>query len=308
MFKRIIPVIFGILLVALIEFSLCLAGKCFLYARNPKGASGNAECDKLILCIGDSHTFGVGAADKYSYPGQLETLLNINNPQVLYKVVNSGVPGNSTRQQIERLGALLKENKTDLVILLTGRNNYFEAKAWGNNSLSMHLLIKLQKMRTYKVLKYALDRYFKIGRRADINAFVEEQKYEDYIRAQLARAKSLCAEHGCPLLLISYYNNHYQCIAKIAEELEIVYLNLYQDSFKNLPQDEVFRLAYIDNSHMNCYGYRIFAQALYKKMYLYREDLALQLNGLSNEIDQAGLCRDAWLSPLRRAQGKSVFY
>src|SRR5512137_2325281 len=89
----------GIGLVCL-ELALFAAGKYLLWQRRARAFPGNVR----IACFGDSHTFGVGTSQKYSYPGQLEILLKINNPRGPgFSVSNFGVPGSSTRSQVEEL-------------------------------------------------------------------------------------------------------------------------------------------------------------------------------------------------------------
>lgn len=308
MFKKIGLIIFGILLIILFELSLCLAGKIFLLPRALNFHLNNRKFEKLICCVGDSHTFGVGTIHKYSYPKQLEALLNLNNPEILFHVINLGIPGNSTKSQINRLATFLDKNRTDLVILLTGRNNYFEVKVWKNKSLPTNIIVRIQKTRIYKIMRYVLTRIFKIRNVENINAPIEMTKYEDYMEYQLNRAKSLCEKHGCRLLLLSYHNSHDKYIEKLAKQSGILYFNLHLDFFEAVPQKDIYKFISRDRSHMNLYGYKIFAELLYKQMFLHKETLNLRIDPLSKKIDEDIFHEKGVTNYLIYAQGKSIFY
>src|SRR5687767_7652500 len=68
-----------------------------------------------ILCVGDSHTYGVGVSPDESYPSQLERLLRARG--VHARVVNAGVPGQNSSQLRERLPAKLAEYRPQVVLV-----------------------------------------------------------------------------------------------------------------------------------------------------------------------------------------------
>ena len=70
-----------------------------------------------MLALGDSITHGTGAAAEAAYPAQLARLS-------AWKVVNGGVPGDTSAQALARLPALLAEHNPALVIVSLGGNDF----------------------------------------------------------------------------------------------------------------------------------------------------------------------------------------
>jgi len=75
----------------------------------------------VILCVGDSHTYGVKLPAGLSYPGQLQALLDARGLPA--NVINAGVPGQSTSELRRLLPELLARHRPAAVVILSGANN-----------------------------------------------------------------------------------------------------------------------------------------------------------------------------------------
>jgi lysophospholipase L1-like esterase len=116
-----------------------------------------------ILCVGDSHTFGVGAEPGYSYPAQLQRLLDRES---LYRctVYNGGVPGLTAIRLRYHLPDLLDRYKPQIVVLLIGMNdtnNPFVSDLYeifdngGDNATLAHKVKHgITRLRSYRLIEY----------------------------------------------------------------------------------------------------------------------------------------------------------
>jgi acyl-CoA hydrolase len=71
----------------------------------------------VVLALGDSLTHGTGATPEAAYPAVLAGLTG-------WRVVNAGVPGDTSAQALARLPALLQEHAPALVLLGIGGNDF----------------------------------------------------------------------------------------------------------------------------------------------------------------------------------------
>ncbi len=115
-----------------------------------------------IVTFGDSVTAGQGTAPRYSYPRQLEDLLNTSNEGDRFEVINNGVYALNSSRTADLLPGWLDEFQPDLIVVMTGCNN-----AWNYNNSHLEQLgllnrkpwqILLNKTRTYRFLRVLIKR------------------------------------------------------------------------------------------------------------------------------------------------------
>jgi acyl-CoA thioesterase-1 len=81
-----------------------------------------AEVDMrpLLVCFGDSLTAGYGTDPGQAYPDDLQKLLDIQGYK--YRVVNSGISGNTTKDGIERIGRVVAKHPQIVVVEFGGND------------------------------------------------------------------------------------------------------------------------------------------------------------------------------------------
>lgn len=121
-----------------------------------------------IVCIGGSLTQGNGADPGYDYPSQLSKMVNI-------PVINTGINGNTTPQELERLPRDVLAHNPKIVII-TQRANDFKKD--------------IPQEETLKNLSSMFDQIHKQGAMAVLVTF-EPQAMQDYFKnfRKLAKEK-----------------------------------------------------------------------------------------------------------------------
>lgn len=159
-FKRLFYII---LFLVVLEFILQLVG--FFLTWNLKKQHVKANTDFIILCIGDSFTYGLGAPSDESYPKQLQHILNKAAPERHIKVINLGIPGYSSSQCLRYLKQEVDSYEPKIVLIMAGLNNcwnfmdssYFRIKQFRySNPLDFRMKsidALLCRLKTYKLIK-----------------------------------------------------------------------------------------------------------------------------------------------------------
>jgi lysophospholipase L1-like esterase len=129
------------------------------------------EKNATVLAFGDSLTFGTGATPDQSYPARLSSL-------IAREIVNHGVPGEISRDGLNRLPSVLDEVKPALLILCHGGNDFLRKLDGKETEANLRAMVKLARDRNISVLLMATpkpglilsvpDFYEKIGGDLDV--------------------------------------------------------------------------------------------------------------------------------------------
>lgn len=78
--------------------------------------------DAVVLAFGDSVTHGTGAPHGRDFPSRLAALTG-------WKVVNAGIPGDTSREAKARIEEALADTRPDLTLIELGGNDFLQRRA-----------------------------------------------------------------------------------------------------------------------------------------------------------------------------------
>ncbi|MBL7197054.1 MAG: hypothetical protein ISS47_03030 [Candidatus Omnitrophica bacterium] len=158
--KKICVSIFSfIFFLILLEIILRVIGHFYLLGRiAPDQIYSRLRKEKgahIILCVGDSFTFGGDLPFEFSYPFQLEKILSSSNPDKILTVINAGVCERNSAQVLRSLPKNIKYYHPDTVILLVGASNWFNFIGFNNKQKTFYSRLKdfLYDLRVFKMAK-----------------------------------------------------------------------------------------------------------------------------------------------------------
>jgi len=125
LWQKITLIVFGIIIASVIlECLLRICGYVTLLSRQQTNHSAVANTKTYtVLCLGDSFTYGAGAARGGDYPHQLKDILSKAYKGNNFDVINKGVPGSNSSELLYSLRRYLDIYRPDLVVVLTGMND-----------------------------------------------------------------------------------------------------------------------------------------------------------------------------------------
>ncbi|MFP6605229.1 MAG: GDSL-type esterase/lipase family protein [Myxococcota bacterium] len=138
-----------------------LAGEAFLQVASAiasragaRGTPDSAAPDAItILCVGDSHTYGLPLPSEQSYPAQLEARLSERHPGRVFQVVNLGIPGMNSGYLANRLERQMLQLRPQLVLVWVGVNNQWNVAESEDSSGALRGL--LLRSRLYRLASIA---------------------------------------------------------------------------------------------------------------------------------------------------------
>lgn len=125
-----------------------LSGALLLATGCAPSAQPNAQTlarDATLLCLGDSLTFGFGAAAGASYPARLEQLSG-------HVTQNAGLNGDTAEGALARLPGLLQANTPGLLLLSIGGNDFLRRLPLERTRAALTQLVQTAKSSTQVVL------------------------------------------------------------------------------------------------------------------------------------------------------------
>ncbi len=122
-----------------------------------------------VLALGDSLTHGTGAAPEAAYPKVLADLTG-------WRVVNAGVPGDTSAQALARLPALLAEHRPALVIVSIGGNDFLRRLPESDTRAHIHAICQQAQRSGAQVLLVAVPR---LSLAAALGSLSDHGLYED---------------------------------------------------------------------------------------------------------------------------------
>jgi lysophospholipase L1-like esterase len=193
-----------------------------------------------IVCFGDSVTFGWNMKYEYSYPSQLEKLLERDFSQI--KVINSGIGGNTIIDANKRLDKDVANFRPDLVIINFGLNDGMISGSAPNVDINdfenyYNDLIKKLKFGDLKIIILGIN---------PVTELFEEKESESYRKKQR-----------------EVYEIYNEKIIEIAKNNNLEHINLWEEFNKKADPAGYIQT---DGIHPNKKGLNMIAELAYEKI------------------------------------------
>ena len=186
----------AVLLAFCAELALRVLGS--RYATTVPAIERKAGDAYTILCLGDSFTFGAGAAAESSYPRQLENILKARFPARGFRVVNAGEVAQNTAQVLRDLAGNLAKVRPDCVVLLSGGANFWNY--WGYRSgFSPPRESYLERIRLVRLARLFAREISRLAAEADRQKRGEGARTNKYLHNQCLKATPKVTASGAGL-------------------------------------------------------------------------------------------------------------
>ena len=234
----------------------------------------DAPISFFILCVGDSHTYGKGAEDGFSYPAQLQRILELANPKVGWMVSNRGVPGFNSSQALAKVREqFASQDQIDLVLLCVGTNNdhnltdaTFLPQELIGKAPTLQWSYLFRNSRTFRLGQISLSRMKELtagGKEVpDViygEIINEEERFLiDWIKSDIEKSNEIALGRGVKLVTVGYATNVHQAHVAMKELSEKGIPCIINLDF-GLPVISARMDLYAPDLHPNDKGYAIIA-------------------------------------------------
>ncbi len=109
-----------------------------------------------ILAFGDSITYGYGESENESYPYLLSQITN-------NQVINAGINGDTSRDGLQRLPALLEDSSIKLILLCFGGNDILQKIPLSELKSNLKKMIQVAKAKNINVILISVPKISPLG-------------------------------------------------------------------------------------------------------------------------------------------------
>ncbi|MEQ9799369.1 MAG: arylesterase [Salinisphaeraceae bacterium] len=136
--------------------------------------------DATVLAFGDSLTHGTGTTRDKAYPARLEALIG-------RRVINAGVPGETTGEGRQRLPGTLDQYRPDLVLLCLGGNDFLRKRDPAATRADLAAMLDTLRKRDIPVLLIAVPELTLLGGDHALYAELADQYQVPLLTGELNR-------------------------------------------------------------------------------------------------------------------------
>ncbi len=213
-----------------------------------------------IMGIGDSAMFGWGVDQNEDYLGVMETLLNAREDGIAYEVLNTGVPGYNTRQELELLKAQGLAYRPDVVVLGWCLNDWspptflYEQQEFDERDYSYLWGFLFRRKQFFeRIAPQVIDRKKVDTERVDPTLL--DDAGEEGVRRALTELRDLADTEGFKLLVFGPLKPD---ILNVLDALEIDRVNTYEA----IPGGTFPKEFYVHALHPRAAGHALLGEAL----------------------------------------------
>ncbi len=190
------------------ELLLRALGSLYLAETRRDAAAGPG---RALLCLGDSHVFGLYERAESSYPAQLQTLLDAHASEP-WRVVNRGRPGANSLQVALAIEEELERTDPAAVLVTVGAN---DAWSYTGSGAELPRFPWYEELRWTKLLRLVAVRLGLGARAAEPDLATRAEGRNPTFRAGLQRdlayVRERCSARGARLFLVAYVAGHPAC-------------------------------------------------------------------------------------------------